>query len=173
MREWVRSFEEYPFCIPSVRHLSLLKFHPKVTYFVGENGTGKSTLLEALAVALGLNPEGGSRNFNFATRESHSTLGRFLRGQAGRAARGRRRLLPPRRKFLQHGDGGGSGLRRDDAQPTRSYGEVGCTSNRTARPFFALLTTRFREYGLYLLDEPESALSPSRQLEHAYVCCTI
>src|SRR6185369_13173784 len=61
------------------RHLERLVFHPKVTFLVGENGTGKSTLLEALAVGVGLNPEGGSRNFNFATRASHSELDLSLR----------------------------------------------------------------------------------------------
>ncbi len=162
MREWVRSFEEYPFCIPSVRHLSLLKFHPKVTYFVGENGTGKSTLLEALAVALGLNPEGGSRNFNFATRESHSTLGRFLR--VGKPA-------------VRHVGDDAFFLRAESFYNVATeveklfgpggnpyYGDAGLHEQSHGEAFFALLTTRFREYGLYLLDEPESALSPSRQL---------
>src|SRR5579859_187470 len=53
--------------------------HPKVTYLVGENGSGKSTLIEGIAAAWGLNPEGGSRNFNFSTRASHSPLGDYLR----------------------------------------------------------------------------------------------
>ena len=52
-REWVPDFEEYPFCIPAVRALEELAFHEAVTFFVGENGTGKSTLLEAIAVACG------------------------------------------------------------------------------------------------------------------------
>ncbi|HXX65889.1 MAG TPA: AAA family ATPase [Polyangiaceae bacterium] len=56
-----------------------LGLHPKVTYFVGENGSGKSTVLEAIAVAAGFNPEGGSTNFRFATRSSESPLGNALR----------------------------------------------------------------------------------------------
>jgi len=64
LRDKVPSFEEYPFCLPAVRHLDTLTLHPAVTFIVGENGTGKSTLLEAIAVAWGFNPEGGTRNFN-------------------------------------------------------------------------------------------------------------
>src|ERR1700722_8022464 len=79
LRDRVPSFERFPYSLPAVRNLDRLPFHPKVTFLVGENGTGKSTLLEALALSLGLNPEGGSRHFNFATRASHSDLDRCLR----------------------------------------------------------------------------------------------
>src|SRR5690242_8607413 len=81
--EWVReripSLDRYPYNLPSIRHLRDLPFHPKVTFFVGENGSGKSTLMEAIASVWGLNPEGGSRHFNFATRDSTSPLGDCLR----------------------------------------------------------------------------------------------
>ena len=73
-RDRVPSFAEYPYCLPVIRNLFTMEFHPNVTFIVGENGTGKSTLLEAIAVALGFNPEGGTRNFNFSTRASHSPL---------------------------------------------------------------------------------------------------
>lgn len=82
-RDAVTSFDEYPFSVPAIRHLHRLEFHPAVTFFVGENGSGKSTLLEALAVKLGFNAEGGSKNFNFATRETHSNLGEFIRVERG------------------------------------------------------------------------------------------
>jgi predicted ATPase len=78
-RDTVESFERYPFNLPAVRTLDQLEFHPKVTFFIGENGTGKSTLLEAIAVALGFNAEGGSKNFQFSTRRSHSVLHEHLR----------------------------------------------------------------------------------------------
>ena len=65
LRERIACPDRYPFCIPVVRHLSQISFHPKVTFFVGENGTGKSTLIEALAVACDLNPEGGKRELQF------------------------------------------------------------------------------------------------------------
>ena len=77
-RERVPDFEEYPFCIPAVRALEELAFHEAVTFFVGENGTGKSTLLEAIAVACGFCPEGGGRNFQVETRATHSPLWRYL-----------------------------------------------------------------------------------------------
>jgi len=79
----VPSFDEYPFNLDPLKNFDRLKLHPKVTYFIGENGSGKSTLLEAIAVALGFNPEGGTKNFNFGTRETHSDLHRHLFVQRG------------------------------------------------------------------------------------------
>jgi predicted ATPase len=78
-RDKVASFDEYPFSLPVVRHLDTLELHPSVTFLVGENGSGKSTLLEALAVAWGFNAEGGTKNFRFGTRASHSALHEYLR----------------------------------------------------------------------------------------------
>src|SRR5438552_1120755 len=82
-REAVESFDKYPFSLAAVRPLETLELHPAVTFFVGENGSGKSTLLEAIAVACGFNAEGGSRNFRFGNRDSHSELHRFLRVAKG------------------------------------------------------------------------------------------
>ena len=78
-RDAIESFERFPFNLPALRSLDKLELHPKVTFFVGENGSGKSTLLEAMAASLGFNPEGGTRNFNFNTRASHSELHAFIR----------------------------------------------------------------------------------------------
>src|SRR5882724_9548997 len=78
-RDKISSFENYPFSLPVIRHLETLELHPAVTFLVGENGTGKSTLMEALAVAWGFNPEGGTKNFRFQTRASHSALHEYLR----------------------------------------------------------------------------------------------
>src|SRR5947199_2660557 len=82
-RESVTSFDEYPFCIPAVRHLKRLEFHPAITFFIGENGSGKSTLLEAIATKYGFNAEGGSKNFNFSTQETHSDLHDYIRLERG------------------------------------------------------------------------------------------
>ncbi|MCC4594069.1 AAA family ATPase [Xanthomonas campestris pv. phormiicola] len=68
----VASMQAWPYSLPAVRNLGLLRFHPKVTFIVGENGSGKSTLLEAIAVVWGFNAEGGTRNFNFSTLASSS-----------------------------------------------------------------------------------------------------
>ena len=65
--------------VPAVRELRGLEFHPDVTFIIGENGCGKSTLLEAIAAAWGFNPEGGTVNFRFSTRASHSELHTHLR----------------------------------------------------------------------------------------------
>ena len=150
-RRKVPSFDEYPFCIPAVRNLHTLDFHPKVTYFVGDNGTGKSTLLEALAVQAGFNPEGGSRNFNFATRETHSELHEHLRVGRG--------ISRPQDAFF---------LRAETfynlATEAESLGAMFLHEQSHGESFMMLLTERFRGNGLYLLDEPEAALSPSRQM---------
>src|ERR1700761_1800371 len=71
--------DRYPFNLPALRQFNSLDLHPKVTYLTGENGMGKSTLIEAIAVAYGFNAEGGSANFNFSTRASHSELHQYIR----------------------------------------------------------------------------------------------
>lgn len=164
-RENVESFDRYPFSLAAVRPLERLQLHPAVTFFVGENGSGKSTLLEAIAVACGFNPEGGSRNFRFGTRDSHSELHRFLR-----LARG---LSRPRDGFFLRAESFfnvATEIEKLDAEPGGgppigpAYGERSLHSQSHGESFLALLLNRFHGHGLYLLDEPEAALSPSRQL---------
>ena len=77
-RENITNPNKYPFDLPVVKELDKLEFHPSVTFIVGENGSGKSTLLEAIAVAYGFNPEGGTKNFNFSTKDSHSNLHEYI-----------------------------------------------------------------------------------------------
>ena len=71
-RDEIDSFDSFPFCLNGIKSLETIKLNPAVTFFIGENGTGKSTLLEAIAVSCGFNPEGGTKNFKFGTRGSHS-----------------------------------------------------------------------------------------------------
>lgn len=78
-RDKVPSFSQYPFNLPAVTNLDTLSLHPKVTFFVGENGSGKSTILEAIAVAYGFNAEGGTKNFNFSSRATHSDLDNYMK----------------------------------------------------------------------------------------------
>ena len=163
-RDKVPSSACYPFSIPAVRHLDELALHPAVTFLVGENGTGKSTLLEALAVASGLNAEGGSRNFHFTSRPSHSEL-----HEAIRLVRGVRRprdayFLRAESYFnvateIERLDSEGIGPRVID-----SYGGVSLHEQSHGESFLTLLRERLGGQGLYLLDEPEAALSPSRQM---------
>lgn len=161
----VDSFDRFPFCLPSVRHLDRMDLHPKVTYFIGENGSGKSTLLEALAVSLGFNAEGGSKNFNFGTRRSHSVLHEHLR-----VAKGFRR---PKDGFFLRAESFfnvATEIENLDREPApappviNSYGGRSLHEQSHGESFLALLLKRFRGKGLYLLDEPEAALSPQRQL---------
>ena len=164
-RDKVDSFDRYPFSLPAVRGMDQIDLHPKMTIFVGENGSGKSTLLEALAVALGFNAEGGSRNFNFDTRKSHSELHEYLR-----IAKGLRR---PKDGFFLRAESFfnvATEIERLDAEPSfdppviNSYGGRSLHEQSHGESFLTLLNSRFRGDGLYILDEPEAALSPQRQL---------
>lgn len=146
--------------IPAVQQLmreGSLDFSRPVTIFAGENGTGKSTILEAIAVAMGFNAEGGGREHRFSTEDSHSELWKLLTMV--------RTVAPDDGFFLRaesfyntssYIDRSGSRLGRYGYRPlhTRSHGEA----------FLALVQNRFEGHGLYLLDEPESALSPQRLL---------
>ena len=158
VRERVPDFSEYPFCIPALRNLATLEMNPRVTFFVGENGTGKSTLLEAMAIVEGFNPEGGSRNYDFATRESHSQLCNCLR-----LSRGPRRMRGTDGFFFRAESFFNVATESERLYP-QAYGDRLLHEQSHGEAFFALVLNRFKGNGLYLLDEPESALSPSRQL---------
>jgi len=164
LRESVPSFAEYPFSLPVIREMDRLALHPKVTYIVGENGMGKSTMLEGIAVAWGFNPEGGSLNFTFSTFASHSELHRHLR-----LARGIRK---PRDGFFFRAESyynlasSIEELDREGGGPSiiDSYGGRSLHEQSHGESFFATFMNRFGGGGLYVMDEPEAALSPTRQL---------
>jgi len=121
-----------------------------VTILVGENGSGKSTLVEALAMAFGINGEGGSTGANHQTRTSESALWRSLHLRRGRGASKwgfflRAETMHGFYTYLENNPG------RDGPLHEMSHGES----------FIEVLRTRFNGSGLYVLDEPESALSMS------------
>ena len=150
-------FDSYPFNIPAVRDLEQIKFHPNVTFFVGENGAGKSTVLEALAVALGYGAEGGTRNVQFKTTESTSSLHAAIR--LSRDTR-----FPDDGYFLRAESFFNVATYMDEVGYLRGYGGKSLHARSHGEAFMALLVHKFRDRGLYLLDEPEAALSPNRQM---------
>lgn len=165
LRDKVPSFDAHPFSLPAVRQLEKIEFHPKVTFFIGENGSGKSTLLEAIAVAWGFNPEGGSKNFRFSNRDSHSQLSDHLRLAKS--------IRKPRDGFFLRAESFfnvATEIERMDAEPApappiiNAFGGRSLHEQSHGESFFALIVERFCGEGLYILDEPEAALSPMRQL---------
>ena len=160
----IESFDNYPFSLPAIKELKRTLLHPNVTFLVGENGSGKSTLLEALAITQGFNPEGGTVNFNFATRASHSCLHEYLRVAKSSAKPSTGFFLRAESFFnvateIEKLDEEGLGNKI-----IRSYGEKSLHEQSHGEAFFSLMKNRFGSYGLYLLDEPEAALSPNRQM---------
>lgn len=165
LREQVPSFDEYPFNIPAIAHFGHLEFDQPVTFLVGENGSGKSTLLEAIAARWGLNPEGGSRNFAFSTRASHSSLHQFLRLSRGVHRAGDGFFLRAESYFNL-----ATNIEELDREPgfgppiIDSYGKKSLHEQSHGESFIALIKHRFNGSGFYVLDEPEAALSPTRLL---------
>ena len=165
MREWIRDPYSYPHTIPLIKKLTSIKFHPKVTFIVGENGSGKSTLLEALAVRWGFNAEGGTKNLGFATRDTHSDLHYALKLNKS--------YLQPMDGFFLRAESFynvASEIDRLDEDPEAGtllrdyYGGKSLHEQSHGESFFSLMMHRFFGQGLYILDEPEAALSPMRQM---------
>ncbi len=164
LRDKVPSFNQHPFNLDVIKNLGTLEFHPKVTFIVGENGTGKSTLLEAIATSWGFNPEGGTKNFSFSTRPSHSDLHKYIRlAKSFRRARDGFFLraesfynVASEIEKLDEGPGGPPII--------NSYGGISLHKQSHGESFFSLMVNRFSGQGLYILDEPEAALSPTRQM---------
>lgn len=150
--------------LPVVRHLerSPIEFKRRITFIVGENGSGKSTLVEGIAAAFGFNPEGGSLNFSFETRATHSELWRCLKLS---------KLKRPKDGFFLRSESfynASSYLEELDEIPAsappvlEAYGGTSLHKMSHGEGFLKLVQNRFFGHGLYLLDEPEAALSPMK-----------
>lgn len=154
----VPAADAYPFNIPAIASLDEIRFDKGVTFFCGENGTGKSTLLEAVGIAFGFNPEGGSRNYTFSTRPTHSQLHDFIRLD--------RSIYRPLDGYFVRSDTLFNLISATDEleDDQRYYGGVSLHARSHGESIMALITRRFRPEGFYILDEPETGLSQSGQI---------
>ena len=141
----------YPFSIPALRALTTLELDAHVTLFAGENASGKSTLVEAIAVAAGFNAEGGSRDMRFTTRASHSQLHEHLRLV--------RDPRPQRDGFFLRAESFYDVATEVQELGVGGYGDLPLHEQSHGESFLSLVLERFRRRGLYILDEPEAALS--------------
>lgn len=161
-KDEIDSYDKYPFNIPVVKNFNELKFKAPVTFFIGENGVGKSTFIEAIAVNLNLPKEGGTQNFMYETNDTTSNLSDYMKVRMDNK---------PKTKFFLRAESFYNFsteverlIKEDDFHSlNKSYGGNlhECSHGES---FLKLVQNRFTENGLYILDEPEAALSIQRQL---------
>ena len=158
LRNETLSEKEYPFSIPSIQSLTELDLTNSVTFFVGENGSGKSTLLEGVADLCGFNSAGGGRNNTYAVDASESALSDYLRlSWMPKVTNGFFLRAESFYHFASHIDGLGHAA-------LENYGGKSLHEQSHGESFLSLFLNRFNGKAIYLLDEPEAALSPQRQL---------
>jgi len=155
--------DAFPFNLPVIQGKNFsLDLSRDVTFFVGENGSGKSTVLEAIAIACGFNPSGGSRNNVYDFQQTESILSSALRlSWSKKINRGfflRAESFFNFASYLKQSEKELPGY--DWHEP---YGGKSLHVMSHGESFLALLKNRFKS-GIFLLDEPEAALSPTRQL---------
>jgi predicted ATPase len=159
LKDRVGDWESYPFSVPTIRTFNQLEFRSRVCFFAGENGTGKSTLLEAVAAHYGFGREGGTRSFANNTTDSNHSVDPLV--QALRLSFDRRTGAG---YFLRAESFFNAASYIDEIGVTQYYGGRSLHTHSHGETFFKLLDMKFRRDGLFLLDEPEAALSPQRQL---------
>lgn len=162
MKDQIDDENMYPFNLPIVNILDKIEFHPNVTFLTWDNWTGKSTLLEAIAIEYGFNPEWGSRNTNFSTQDSHSSLSSIVR-----TAKGIKR--PKDSYFLRAESFYNLATNIDEIEKEYwwmydFYWSKSLHEQSHGESFFSLFKHRLSWKGLYIFDEPEAALSPEKQL---------
>jgi predicted ATPase len=159
LRDRVGDWGSYPFSVPTIRSFDHLEFRSRICFFAGENGTGKSTLLEAVAAHYGFGREGGTRNFANNSTDSNYSVDPLVKAL---------RLSFDRRTgagyFLRAESFFNAASYIDEIGVTQYYGGRSLHTHSHGETFFKLLDMKFRRDGLFLLDEPEAALSPQRQL---------
>ena len=156
-RDDVPNLDAYPFNIPALKALDTLDFHADVTFLIGENGSGKSTLIEAIARTMGFGPEGGTKNVKLETADTVSSLHRYLRPVRGVRA-------PRDGYFLRAESFYNVATYMDEVGYLGGYGDLSLHQRSHGEAFMAVLTEKLAGKGFYILDEPEAALSPMRQL---------
>ncbi|WP_339303396.1 AAA family ATPase [Paenibacillus sp. FSL R5-0519] len=153
----IENRNQYPFDIPAIRSLERLELTNNITFFVGENGSGKSTLLEGIAHQCGFNTAGGGRNNTYETHASESSLGNYLRlAWLPKITNGFFMRSESFYQFASHVD--------EMPESLQYYGGRSLHEQSHGESFLNLFVNRFNSKGIYLLDEPEAALSPARQL---------
>lgn len=150
-------YYEFPFCLPVIKNLNKLEFDKPVTFLIGDNGTGKSTIIEAIATSFGFNPEGGSKNFNFSTHDTHSGLYKYLRLVKGAK-------MPKDGYFLRAESFYNLATNIEELGLDDSYGGRSLHGQSHGEGFLSLIKNRLLGNGLYIFDEPEAALSTSNTL---------
>ena len=151
---------KYPFNIKCLESFKELKIDNSVTLFYGENGVGKSTLIEAIAISLGLNPEGGSNNMQFSNYDDYSELYKHLTIS---------KFGVPKTKFFLRAESFynvATDISNNDGPTGKLSWQYGGDLHECSHgeSFLKLVENRFWDNGLYILDEPEAALSPQRQM---------
>ena len=161
LREEVPDMDAYPFSVPAISGMHTLNLNSEVTFFVGENGTGKSTLLEAIAHNCGFNTAGGGRNNLYDVESSDADLGKYIRlSWMPKLNQGFFLRAESFYHFASHLDQ----LAEDHPSIYDAYGGKSLHHQSHGESFLSLFLNRFSGKGIYLLDEPEAALSPARQL---------
>lgn len=160
-KEMVDSPNDYPFRIPAIKEFKKLDIVSDVTFFVGENGSGKSTFLEAIAISVGFNPLGGNKNHAYSDRKTESSLHQALKlAWMPKTHRG----FFLRSESFFHFSTAVEQLEREGPPGLfNAYGGKSLHDQSHGESFFALFSNKFKD-GLFLMDEPEAALSPMRQL---------
>lgn len=162
-KDKIDDFNKYPFNIKCIKNFSNIRLNKSVTFLIGENGVGKSTFIEALAITQGLNPEGGTQNFQFKTKDTHSNLHEYLHGY-GHGSIPKTKFFLRAESFYNFSSEMERLVKEDGFYSLlNSYGGYlyECSHGES---FLRLIKNRFTGNGLYILDEPEAALSPNRQL---------